>query len=60
MATSLIEEVVEQALRNQQLVEASLAKREPRHPPKNSESEPHNKLDSPRSERISPVPGRVF
>lgn len=56
VAKSLIEEIVEQALQSQQQVETSLAKREPRLPPKSLD--PHNKLDSPKSERISPIPGK--
>lgn len=60
VAKSLIEEIVEQTLQSQQQVESSLAKREPRLPPKNVESESLNKLDSPRSERISPIPGYLM
>ncbi|VEN48438.1 unnamed protein product [Callosobruchus maculatus] len=55
VAKSLIEDVVEHALQSHQKLEASLAKREPRLPPKPSEA---LKPDSPKVERISPVPGQ--
>ncbi|CAH1972681.1 unnamed protein product [Acanthoscelides obtectus] len=54
IAKSLIEDVVEQTLQSQQVLETSLAKRQPRLPPKGEVL----KLDSPKVERISPVPGQ--
>ncbi|KAJ8972424.1 hypothetical protein NQ317_012442 [Molorchus minor] len=56
VAKSLIEDVVEEALQSQQRIEASLSKREPRIPPKSPEN--LKKVDSPKVERISPVPGQ--
>ncbi|EFA09059.1 tudor and KH domain-containing protein homolog [Tribolium castaneum] len=56
VAKSLIEEIVEQSHKTQVQIEASLAKREPRLPPKASESP--KPVESPKVERISPVPGQ--
>ncbi|RZC39303.1 TUDOR and/or KH 1 domain containing protein [Asbolus verrucosus] len=56
VAKSLIEEVVEQLQRAQVQIDASLAKREPRLPPKGGDSP--KSVDSPKVERISPVPGQ--
>lgn len=56
MAKSLIDEVVEQSQKAQVQIDASLAKREPRLPPKSGDSP--KSVGSPKVERISPVPGK--
>ncbi|XP_044272640.1 tudor and KH domain-containing protein homolog [Tribolium madens] len=56
VAKSLIEEIVEESQKIQGQIEASLAKREPRLPPRSSESP--KPAESPKVERISPVPGQ--
>lgn len=56
VAKSVIEDIIENQERAQMYLDAALAKREPRLPPKSSES-PKPSPDSPRSERISPLPG---
>ncbi|XP_072395955.1 tudor and KH domain-containing protein homolog [Diabrotica undecimpunctata] len=56
VAKSLVEDIVEQVLEQQQRLEASLAKREPRLPPKSPES--NKRIESPRGERMSPIPGQ--
>ncbi|KAL1497227.1 hypothetical protein ABEB36_008223 [Hypothenemus hampei] len=56
VARSLIEDVVESSLHNQQVIHESLAKREPRLPPKSPDV--IHKLETPKSERISPLPGQ--
>lgn len=57
VAKSLIEDIVENQERTQMYLDSALARREPRLPPKTSES-PRSSPDSPRSERISPFPGK--
>ncbi|CAH1376311.1 unnamed protein product [Tenebrio molitor] len=56
VAKSLIDEVVEQSQKAQVQIDASLAKREPRLPPKSGDSP--KSVGSPKVERISPVPGQ--
>lgn len=56
VAKSLIEDIIENHERAQVYLDSALARREPRLPPKSSES-PKPTPDSPRSERISPLPG---
>ncbi|KAJ8931251.1 hypothetical protein NQ314_015855 [Rhamnusium bicolor] len=56
IAKSLVEDIVEQATESQQRIEASLLKREPRLPPKSSEN--LKIVESPKVERISPIPGK--
>lgn len=56
VAKSLIEDIIENYERAQMYLDSALARREPRLPPKSSES-PKPTPDSPRSERISPLPG---
>ncbi|KAJ8942111.1 hypothetical protein NQ318_000706, partial [Aromia moschata] len=56
VAKSLIEDIVDQVQQSQQRIEASLSKREPRLPPKSPENVKN--IDSPKVERISPVPGQ--
>lgn len=56
VAKSLIDDIVEQSLQQQKRLEASLAKREPRIPPKSPELA--KTIDSPKVERMSPIPGR--
>lgn len=57
LAKSMIEDIVNESLTIKQKIESTLAKREPRAPPKSPEIV---KVDSPKCERISPVPGKVL
>lgn len=59
VAKSLIDDIVEDYERSQMYLDSALARREPRLPPKSSES-PKPTPDSPRSERISPLPGITY
>ncbi|XP_063915993.1 tudor and KH domain-containing protein homolog isoform X1 [Zophobas morio] len=56
VAKSLLDKVVEKYQRSQEQIEATLAKREPRLPPKSGDSP--KSIGSPKVERISPVPGQ--
>lgn len=58
VAKSLIDEIVELSLKTQDQVETSLAKREPRLPPKSNDNP--KVIGSPKVERISPVPGKTL
>ncbi|CAG9812570.1 unnamed protein product [Phaedon cochleariae] len=56
VARSLIEDIVEKSTAKQQTIDASLAKREPRLPPRSPE---HVKgVGSPKAERLSPILGQ--
>ncbi|CAG9767375.1 unnamed protein product [Ceutorhynchus assimilis] len=55
VAKSLIEDLVVQSQHSRQVIEESLAKREPRLPAKSPEAV---KKDSPKCERMSPIPGQ--
>ncbi|XP_056643131.1 tudor and KH domain-containing protein homolog [Diorhabda sublineata] len=57
LAKSLIEDVVEKAMKQQEFLEASLAKREPRVPPKSPEGASRI-VESPKVEKMSPIPGQ--
>ncbi|GJQ86927.1 hypothetical protein Trydic_g11796 [Trypoxylus dichotomus] len=57
VAKSYIEDIVKKCEVNQQKLNASLAKREPRLPPKNLDA-PKVAKEIPKVERISPVPGQ--
>nr|XP_023023386.1 tudor and KH domain-containing protein homolog [Leptinotarsa decemlineata] len=56
VAKSLIEDVVAKAVNLQQKLQESLALREPRLPPRSPEKV--NRVESPKVERISPIPGQ--
>lgn len=58
LAKSYIEDIIKQCEIKQQRLDASLAKREPRLPPKNLESAKLAK-EAPKAERISSIPGLV-
>mgnify|MGYP005985404031 CR=1 FL=1 len=58
VAKSLLDKVVEKYQRSQEQIEATLAKREPRLPPKSGDSP--KSIGSPKVERISPVPGNTL
>ncbi|KAI4456085.1 tudor domain containing protein [Holotrichia oblita] len=57
LAKSYIEDIIKQCEINQQRLDASLAKREPRLPPKNLES-PKLAKEAPKAEKISSIPGQ--
>ncbi|KAK9737733.1 KH domain [Popillia japonica] len=57
LAKSYIEDIIKQCEIKQQRLDASLAKREPRLPPKNLESAKLAK-EAPKAERISSIPGQ--
>lgn len=57
VAKSLIEDVVEKAIKQQECLEASLAKREPRIPPKSADGA-SKIVESPKAEKMSPIPGQ--
>ncbi|CAG9863106.1 unnamed protein product [Phyllotreta striolata] len=56
VAKSLIDDIVEEVMEQQQRLEASLAKREPRIPLKSPDLA--KTIESPRVERMSPLPGQ--